>query len=140
MQKSEVENLFNLLEQFYPNAKQLCSKPVQVAWVLALEPYAYEDAKAAAIAYARKNKFFPDVADITGGLAPIEPEKEGAAPDPAFGNYSYMRNHVAALRDAGTALEARYHASGVVTLTEAKRQGMGYDKWEEMCRAAGVWK
>ena len=140
MQKSEVENLFNLLEQFYPNAKQISSKPVQVAWVLALEPYAYEDAKAAAIAYARKNKFFPDVADITGGLTPVEPEREEAKPDPAFGDYSFMKKHVAALRDTGTALEARYHAAGVFTLTEAKRQGMDYARWEEMCRSAGAWK
>ena len=138
MRKSEVESLFNLLEQFYPNAKQLCSKTVQAAWVLAVEPYAYEDAKAAAIAYARKNKFFPDVADITGGLTPIEPEKEEATPDPAFGDYSCMRNHVAALRDARMELEARFHAAGVVTITEAKAQGMGYDKWAELCRDAGV--
>ena len=103
-----------------------------------MEPYAYEDAKAAAIAYARKNKFFPDVADITGGLAPIEPEKEEAKPDPAFGDYSCMRNHVAALRDVVTALDARYHAAGVVTLREARAQGMGYDKWAELCRNAGV--
>lgn len=138
MQKSEVESLFKFLARFYPNAKQLHSNPVQVAWVLALEPYAYEDAKAAAIAYARKNKFFPDVADITGGLNPIEPEKEEAKPDPAFGDYSCMKNHVAALRDARMELEARYHQAGVPTLTEAKGQGMGHDKWEELCRNAGV--
>ncbi|MET0016500.1 hypothetical protein [Oscillibacter sp.] len=138
MQKSEVESLFNLLEQFYPNAKQLCSKTVQAAWVLALEPYAYEDAKAAAIAYARKNKFFPDVADITGGLSHVEPEAEEAKSDPAFGDYSCMKKHVAALRDVVTALDARYHAAGVVTLREARAQGMGYDKWAELCRNAGV--
>jgi hypothetical protein len=139
MQKSDVESLFNLLEQFYPNAKQLCSKPVQAAWVLALEPYAYEDAKAAAIAYARKNKFFPDVADITGGLSPIEPEKqETTTPDPAFGDYSSMKNHVAALKAVAAAIDERYHQAGVPTLTEARRQGMGHDKWEELCRNAGV--
>ena len=138
MRKSEVESLFNLLEQFYPNAKQLCSKTVQSAWVLALEPYAYDDAKAAAIAYARKSKFFPDVADITGGLSPIEPEKEEAKPDPAFGDYSCMKKHVAALRDVVAALDERYHQAGVPTLTEAESQGMGYDKWEELCRNAGV--
>lgn len=140
MRKSEVQSLFNLLEQFYPNAKQISSKPVQAAWVLALEPYAYEDAKAAAIVYARKNKFFPDVADITGGLTPIEPEKEDAKPDPSFGDYSCMKKHVAALRDVAMAIDARYHQAGVPTLTEAREQGMGHDKWEGLCRNAGVWK
>ncbi|GEM_PF-3397339 len=139
MRKSEVESLFNLFEQFYPNAKQLCSKTVQAAWVLALDPYAYEDAKAAAITYARKNKFFPDVADITGGLTPIEPE-ETATPDPAFGNYTCMGKHIAALKEAGAALDARYRQAGVPTPAEAKERGVSCKEWAELCRSAGVWK
>lgn len=138
MRKSEVESLFNLLGEFYPNAKQLCSKTAQAAWVLVLEPYAYEDAKAAAIAYARKNKFFPDVADITGGLHPIEPDRKEAKSDPAFGDYNCMKDHVTAIKDAAMALGAHYHQAGVPTPAEAKEQGIGYDKWEELCRSAGV--
>ena len=68
MEKTDVEKLFTLLGCFYPNARQLRDKNMQMAWCLALEPYAYEDAKAAVAAYARKNKFFPDIVDITGQL------------------------------------------------------------------------
>lgn len=68
MDARETEKLFALLGCYYPNAKQLKSKPMQAAWVIALEPFAYEDVKAAAVAYVRKKNFFPDVADLTAGL------------------------------------------------------------------------
>ena len=50
MEKTDVEKLFTLLGCFYPNARQLKDKNMQMAWCLALGPYAYEDAKAAVAA------------------------------------------------------------------------------------------
>lgn len=70
MEKSEVAKLFTLLLQFYPN-KQI-SENMKLAWCIALEPYKYGDVRAAAVAYARRNKFFPDISDLTMGLVTSE--------------------------------------------------------------------
>lgn len=83
MTKTETAKLFTLLGQFYPNKAPTAE--LRLAWELALEPYAYEDVRTAAIAYARGNKFFPDLVDITGGLAPAQGSDEtperGARPE-----------------------------------------------------------
>ena len=82
MTKRDVEKLFSLLEQLFPEATRKRKSPVRLsAWALALEPYAYEDVKAAAVEYARRKKFFPDIADLTASLSPVvnpSPREEGA--------------------------------------------------------------
>lgn len=79
MDRRETEKLFNLFLVYWPNSEQAKSKTVMAAWALALEPFSYDDVKAATADYAAKNKFFPDVCDITGKLSPnvtaAEPER-----------------------------------------------------------------
>lgn len=67
MTKNEVEKLFNLLTSYFSGAKQLNENlaNTKLAWDIALEPYRWEDVREAVISYARVNKFFPRVADIT---------------------------------------------------------------------------
>ena len=48
MDKCEVEKLFTLFSQFWPN-KQVTTK-MKLAWEIALEPYSYADVRAAAVA------------------------------------------------------------------------------------------
>lgn len=69
---SELDRFFDLYQQFWPNKK--ISKNMRLAWGMALEPFPYEDVKAAAVAHARKNKFPPDVSDLTAGLMPEQAE------------------------------------------------------------------
>lgn len=88
MTKTETAKLFTLLGQFYPN--KVPTAELRFAWELAVEPYAYEDVRAAAIAYARENKYFPDVADITGGLAPVRNDGE----EPERGVRDWMRKYI----------------------------------------------
>lgn len=76
MTKDETGKLFTLLKQFYPNKN--ISAEMRLAWEIVFEPYAYEDVKAAAVAYVRKSKFFPDVADLTVGLAMQEEQPKKA--------------------------------------------------------------
>lgn len=66
MERHETDKLFCFLEQFYPNKRP--TENQKLAWSCALEPYAYADVRAAAVAYVRENKFFPDLADLTKGL------------------------------------------------------------------------
>lgn len=74
MTKEEVGKVFTLLQQFYPNARQLQDRTKRLAWELALKRFPYNDVKNAVVDYAIANKYFPDMVDITGGL------KQEAAP------------------------------------------------------------
>ena len=74
MTREDTGRLFTLLKQFFPNKN--ITPELRLAWELVLEPYAYEEVRAAAIAYTRKHKFFPDVADLTADLMPMQEEQE----------------------------------------------------------------
>lgn len=74
MTKAEFDKLWRLLGTYWPNAQQAKNADMRLAWWYAVQPINYDDAKAAVIAYTRKNKFFPDVADVTSGLIPEEPD------------------------------------------------------------------
>lgn len=68
MTDEETQKLFTLLSQFYPNAKQLRSKDTLAAWRLALRAFPYDDVKSQVLRCAAREKFFPDLADLTAGL------------------------------------------------------------------------
>lgn len=72
MTDPEISKLFTLLEQFFPAAAKKKGDRFTLAWRLALSPYRYEDVKAAALAYVRANKYYPDLADLTAGLVPVQ--------------------------------------------------------------------
>lgn len=77
MDREERQKVYRLLHQFYPRARQLQNPETLTAWGFILEDYTYEDVKKKILKYAATNKYFPDVADITGDLTPIKetPEK-----------------------------------------------------------------
>lgn len=132
MEKSDVERLFSLLECYYPNASQLKNKRVQAAWCMAMEPYDYEAVKAAAVAYARRNKFFPDVADILSGLP--EPAKDVAVDvrqkDNSMLPYIRQGDEQDAVRMAARpAMAMALHLVGLKTWPEAKSDGMTWEDW-----------
>lgn len=72
MDLAERQKVYDLLSRYFPNAKQLKDKKTLTAWGFALEHFTYRDVKNAVINYAISNKYFPDLADITAGLAPAD--------------------------------------------------------------------
>lgn len=111
MDRCEVEKLFTLFSQFWPN-KQVTAK-MKMAWEIALEPYSYAECRAAAVAYARRNKFFPDVADITMGIAPQEKQAQDT-----MERFAWMRDYVHKERKLGRI--SRYAREHGMTWQEAK--------------------
>ena len=71
MDKNERQKIYTLLSKYYPRARQLKDSATLTAWGYVLERYTYEDVKNSVINYAARNKYFPDLADLTGGLKPI---------------------------------------------------------------------
>lgn len=111
MNRCEVNKLFTLFSQFWPN-KQVTAK-MKMAWEIALEPYSYAEVRAAAVAYARRNKFFPDVADITMGIAPQEEQAQDT-----MERFAWMRDYVYKERKLGRI--SRYAREQGMTWQEAK--------------------
>lgn len=118
MTKTETGKLFSLLEQFYPNAQK--SRNARAAWELALEPYRYEDVKAAAVAYVRHGKFFPDLADLTGKLAAEEQEE-------TYASAPWMAKYIAP--DYVSRPDTRYAAEHGCTVRRA-REALGEEAAE----------
>lgn len=115
------QKIYTLLSQFYPNAKQLQSKETLTAWGMVLARYDYEAVKASVLDYAAKNRFFPNLSDLTAEL-PVQEEQtdrtrgarawmaqymtpEYEARFPGSGVSKYAREHGVTWREAAAALE-----------------------------------
>lgn len=72
MDKSEVKKLWALLAELYPRQKQAATPERLGAWALALEPYGYEQIREAALAHARRNEYYPSIAELTDHLPKAE--------------------------------------------------------------------
>lgn len=70
MDKRETTRLFRLLQALYPKSDKFNEETTMLAWQLVLEPFAYEDIKAAAIERARRYSFPPDPNELCEGLMP----------------------------------------------------------------------
>lgn len=68
MNNGEFEKIWRLLSSLFPAAAAKKSKVDKAVWLKGLEPYAMTDVSDRIMTYAQRNKFFPDLADITGNL------------------------------------------------------------------------
>ena len=68
MDEKDVKRLWALLDELYPRQKPQETGKRLLAWTLALEPYGYEEIRAAALSHARKNEYYPSIAEITANL------------------------------------------------------------------------
>lgn len=121
MDKREVEQIFALLQTFYPRAAALQSKELRYAWRLALAPYAYEDVREAVLCYAAKGKFFSDLSDLTADL-PRRRETGAAKRGPQDWMVVYMANENETLGRV-----SRYARTHGLSWEQAKEQLMRMD-------------
>lgn len=66
MTDTEFRKIWKLLYDLWP---EVASKRNAAVWRIGLEPYPMAAVGDRVLHYARRNKFFPDLADITAGLA-----------------------------------------------------------------------
>ena len=69
MTTTEFERVWNLLSGLWPNASKPNRKRI---WEIGLAPYGMDDCTNAIMEYARRSKYFPDLADVTAALVPEE--------------------------------------------------------------------
>lgn len=68
MTTAETKALVTLLATLCPARQPQITRSFAAAWCAALEPYAYDAARAAALDYARRKPFFPAVSDLVSAI------------------------------------------------------------------------
>ena len=135
MQAEEFEKVWTLYRTLFPAASARISSPnVKMTWQVALSPYAMDDVVNASMEWARKNKFLPDIADITGGLHREIPEGPAACTgkDRAADMLPLIQKFYGSISQRR---KEQLHAAGVETWNEARIHGVSWLDWLGQCRA-----
>lgn len=94
MTAQESEKIFRALRRYYPNAKIYADADRLEAYRERLLHYDFEAVVAACKRYVDRNKYFPDLPDIVGGLTPTDGEpRDGETPR---GYQPWMAEYIAA--------------------------------------------
>lgn len=65
MTREDTDKLFDLFAFYRPKDPRLRDRAQRDGWAKALEPYALDDVREAAVDYFRTQKYWPDPTDIT---------------------------------------------------------------------------
>lgn len=77
MTTSECADLWQMMGAYWPNSPRLTDRLTQRAYWLALAPYRKDECAKAIVRHSRrKGSYFPDVADITAGLTPVDADAD----------------------------------------------------------------
>lgn len=68
MTEAEFSRLWALFEELFAPSPKVKSAKVKTIWRKGTEPFSLPDVTAAVMDHARKNKFFPELSEITAGL------------------------------------------------------------------------
>ena len=136
---SEVNKLFDLLKELHGKDKSRDKRTIAI-WLKVLEPWTYQQVRAAAIERARGgNRYYPDPAEISqflpdpGVPAPqpvgSQDAKAKEAQDRLFARMKAERDRLIPLRRA---------AGLPATMEEAKAAGMTSGEWWNALETAGL--
>ena len=116
MDREDMKGIFKLLKAFFPTAKQLQNREMWAAWLEELAPYEAPDVEQAVRQYARKNKFFPDLAD----LIVLLPQRE----DPVKNHdNAWMTDHIDTKTELGSI--SRYAREHGISWEQAEKELIG---------------
>lgn len=131
MTKDDVIKLFNLLEELYHGHRRSRDNVTLSIWATVLEPWSYAEVRDAVVTRARVNRHFPDPSEIAEFL-PLRTKQ-----DASFGKDMHFCNAEERLSARAAEIREKYHAAGLPTPSEAKKQGIGFEAWCDMV-AAGM--
>ena len=128
MTTEEFGQYWTLMRNLFPAASRLNSENTKMVWAVALEPYTLDQVTNATMDYARKNKFFPDIADITGGL-PLPEEQPVDADCGTAWMLPYIQRSREQLSAARPLIATALRAVGRRTWPEARADGTSWTDW-----------
>ena len=131
MDEKDCQRLLTLLQTIYPKTTKTGPNTL-AAWALVFAPYDYEEVKAAAIAYARAQTFFPAPAELLEYLP--KPAQDQPAPVET-GKPRRMQQKV---WDWWQVREAAKRAAGIPSILEARAAGLTSKNYIDLCRERGI--
>lgn len=117
MTRDEARSVFLELKKIYPHAKQLKSGEVLEAYGKVLMRYDFSAVMASVANYTATGKYFPDLADLVGGLTPVLEPTPGNVPRPPA---EWMLPYLAADKDCDRKSISYYMRTQGLTLEEAR--------------------
>lgn len=132
MSQNDFETIWNLFRRLFPASPRVKGEKEKRVWGRALKPYGLEDVTESVMAWARKSKFFPDVADITGKLTPVEttPEIPPDRKERLYGDTAWMAPYIRKMAAKITDAESEeIQAAGLMTWGEAEKNGIDFFDW-----------
>lgn len=137
MSSDDFAKIWGLFRTLFSPSPRVNSEKERIVWEVALRPYSLDDVTSSVMAWARKSKFFPDIADITGKLTPVEapPEKLKKRQNSPYGDTAWMAPYIRkmAARITEEDLEG-IHAAGLLTWGEAEEKGVDFADWNREYR------
>lgn len=137
MSSNDFAKIWNLFRTLFSPSPRVNSENDRIVWEVALIPYNLDDVTASVMAWARKSKFFPDVADITGKLTPVETPLE-TPPDRRkrpYGDTVWMAPYIRKMAEKITELDTeKIHAARLLTWGEAEKKGVEFAAWNREYR------
>lgn len=121
MTRDEARSVFLELKKFYPYARQLKSGSTLEAYGDVLKNYDFSAVMDVVKEYVLTHKFFPDISDLVGALAPIaRGEARTSRNQPA----DWMLPYIDALIEQGRDIDpiTRYASEHGTTWGEAKQR------------------
>lgn len=137
MERLEFDKIWNLYRTLYPGHHNLDDENLKIVWEVALRPFSLDDVTAAVMAWARKKKYFPVIAEITGDLTPVEapPEKLKERQNSPYGDTAWMAPYIRQMVAKITEDDAEeIHAAGLMTWGEASANGIDFADWNREYR------
>ncbi len=146
MSSNDFSKIWNLFRSLFPASPRVNSENDRIVWEVALSPYSLDDVTSSVMAWARKSKFFPDVADITAKLPLVEtphetPQDQQRRP---YGDTAWMAPYIRQVAAKITEEDAdEIHAAGILTWGEAAEKGTDFSTWNHEYRGkfpVGFWR
>lgn len=133
MDKRGFEKIWNLYRTLYPGHHNLDDENLKIVWEVALMPFSLDDVAASVMAYARKKKYFPNIAEITENLEPEElPEEVREGQNRPYGDTAWMAPYIRKLAATVTDEQAdEIHSAGIMTWREAEADGVNFAEWAQ---------
>lgn len=137
MSSKDFAKIWNLFRSLFSASPHVNSENDRIVWEVALRPYSLDDVTASVMAWARKSRFFPDVANITGKLTPVEAPLETPLDQRKrpYGDTAWMAPYIRKNAAKITEQDAEeIHAAGLMTWGEAEKKGIDFAAWNRKYR------
>lgn len=137
MSSDDFAKIWRLFRTLFSPSPRVNSENERIVWEVALRPYSLDDVTSSVMAWARKSKFFPDIADITGKLTSVEtsPETPQDQRKMPYGDIAwmapYIRKNAAKITDEDA---EEIHAAGLMTWGEAETAWVDFRIWNREYR------